>query len=408
MDIKEVQISEIKNLNLIYIFTTDSILKDKSKSYIGARVVFDDNRTLSMDYKDPHFEYFIRKLIERYNKEKDNRNIILLGNLTKSIIQDETYESIGTIPTDNIVGLSLFDTKNFELKKYQSYFFDTLKNILKTTKCYETIDIDKIDGYNHKFIVYYHVGSVNLQMNIIVSFRDKNHIDFFIGYVDDMNLQIKGTIENNINYVNINWSSSKMSLYGENTYDTVNNLVEKKIVSDEQTIYHSEKSDTIIEEDYNLINFYLKMFGISVPKNIIKTLDYNYILGDEEIINYVDTEVFYKNNGVQLSINNDSAIIRYQVINGLSKYNNKINVTLSKSLVEITLTKLEVDRDNYVLIEQKDTNDFGTTYKYKAYKVDDIDFTKPFTFKNEINVDTEVNSLHDVKRYIKINRRENS
>jgi len=408
MDIKEVQISEIKNLNLIYIFTTDSILKDKSKSYIGARVVFDDNRTLSMDYKDSHFEYFIRKLIERYNKEKDNRNIILLGNLTKSIIQDETYESIGTIPTDNIVGLSLFDTKNFELKKYQSYFFDTLKNILKTTKCYETIDIDKIDGYNHKFIVYYHVGSVNLQMNIIVSFRDKNHIDFSIGYVDDMNLHIKGTIQNNINYVNINWSSSKMSLYGENTYDTVNNLVEKKIVSDEQTIYHSEKSDTIIEEDYNLINFYLKMFGISVPKNIIKTLDYNYILGDEEIINYVDTEVFYKNNGVQLSINNDSAIIRYQVINGLNKYNNKINVTLSKSLVEITLTKLEVDRDNYVLIEQKDTNDFGTTYKYKAYKVDDIDFTKPFTFKNEINVDTEINSLHDVKRYIKINRRENS
>ena len=55
MTLTEVQISEIKNLNLIYIFTTDSILKDKSKRYIGARVVFDDNRTLSMDYKDPHF-----------------------------------------------------------------------------------------------------------------------------------------------------------------------------------------------------------------------------------------------------------------------------------------------------------------------------------------------------------------
>ena len=211
MDIREVQISEIKNLNLIYIFTTDSILKSKSNRYIGARIVFDDNRTLSMDYKDPYFENFIRRIIERYNKEKDNRNIILLGNLTKSIVQDETFESIGTIST-NKVGLSLFDTKNFELKKYESYFFDTLENILKITKGYETLKIDKIDGYNNKFIVFYHIGSVELEMNIILSFRDQNHIDFKIGYVDGINLDIDGTIENNINYVNINWKSNTINL----------------------------------------------------------------------------------------------------------------------------------------------------------------------------------------------------
>ena len=407
MDIREVQISELKNLNLIYIFTTDSILKDKSKRYIGARVVFDDNRTLSMDYKDPHFEKLIRRIIERYNKEKDNRNIILLGNLTKSIVQDETFESIGTIPTEKTVGLSLFDTKNFELKKYESYFFDTLKNILKIAKGYETVDIDKVDGYNHKFIVYYHVGSVKLEMNVIISFRDGDHIDFKIGYVDGMDLGIDGTIENNINSVNITWNSPVTHLSGENTYQSVAGLVEKKIVSDEQTIYHSEESDTLLEEDVSLINFYLNMFGINKPKNIIKTTDYNYILGDEEVINHVDTEVFYKNNGVQISISPETTIIRYQVLNRLSKYDDRINVTLSKSLVEITLTKLVVDKVNYVLIEQKDTNDFGTTYNYIAYEVEDINFTKPFISNEELDIDTDVNSLYDIKRYIKLNRGEN-
>ena len=130
-------------------------------------------------------------------------------------------------------------------------------------------------------------------------------------------------------------------------------------------------------------------------------------MGDDEVINHVDKEIFFKNNGVQISINPNLTIIRYQVLNGLSKYDNRINVTLSKSLVEITLTKLELDKENYILIEQKETNDFGTNYNYKVYKVDIIDFTKPFKFSNSFNIDREVNSIHDIKRYIKLNREEN-
>ena len=37
MDLKEVQISEIKNLKLIYVFTTDSIFKNESNKYVGAK-----------------------------------------------------------------------------------------------------------------------------------------------------------------------------------------------------------------------------------------------------------------------------------------------------------------------------------------------------------------------------------
>ena len=71
MDIIEAKISEIKNLNLIYVFTTDNILRDKNSEYIGVKIVYDKDKVLNLDYKNKHFELFLKKILSRYNKEKD-------------------------------------------------------------------------------------------------------------------------------------------------------------------------------------------------------------------------------------------------------------------------------------------------------------------------------------------------
>ena len=83
MDLITAQISEIKNLNLIQIYATDSIFNNNTNKYIGARVVFNNNNVLSLNYKDKHFQVFIKKILEKYKEEKDKGNIILLGELTK-------------------------------------------------------------------------------------------------------------------------------------------------------------------------------------------------------------------------------------------------------------------------------------------------------------------------------------
>ena len=62
MNLKEAQITEIKNLNLIYIFTTDNLLIGKSEKFIGVKIVYDNNRTLSLDYKNPYFEKYIKRI----------------------------------------------------------------------------------------------------------------------------------------------------------------------------------------------------------------------------------------------------------------------------------------------------------------------------------------------------------
>jgi len=79
--------------------------------------VYDNNRTLSLDYKNPCFEKYIKRIFERYNQEKNNRNIILLGDLTKKIMNDETLQSIEEHQTQKTEGISLFNTKNYQLKK---------------------------------------------------------------------------------------------------------------------------------------------------------------------------------------------------------------------------------------------------------------------------------------------------
>ena len=401
MTLTEVQISEIKNLNLIYIFTTDHILRGKTDKYVGAKVVFDGNRTLSLDYKSPYFESFLKRIIERYNKEKDSRYIVLLGKLTEKLMNDETFASIGSIEDKKTTGLTLFDTKNHELKKYESYLKDTLKNILKLTLGYEVINIDKIDGFNNKYVVYYSVGTVNLECRLILSFRDDTHLDFKISHVGKTNLGITGTIENNISLVSVDWKSDITDLEGHTTYDAINNETEKKILGNNETVQYSEEAETLIDTDIELINFYLNLFGIEVLPNIIKTGEYNYILGDEEIKNSEDTELFYKRTSTQISINDSLVILRHQVQNGLNKYHNQINVTLDKTTHDITMSKVLIDKSEYVLIEHRTTNEFGSVYDYKIYQVDNLDFKSIFVPKEEATIDTTITSIEDVKKYVR-------
>ena len=401
MNLTEVQISEIKNLNLIYIFTTDHILRNKTEKYVGAKVVFGDYRTLSLDYKSPYFEMFSKRIIERYNKEKDRRNIILLGPLTEKIVNDEFFRNLGSIEEKKTEGLSLFNTKNHELRKYESYLKDTLKHILKTTLSYEVIDIDKIDGYNNKFVVFYHVGSVELQCNLILSFRDETHLDFILTSVDRKNLRINGTIENDIDKVNVTWESVLLDLYGSTTYDAITNETTRSIASSVETIFHNESTETLLESDLELIKFYLNLFEIPVSQNIIKTDDYNYILGEEEILNHEQTELFFKRIGTQISISDNQVIIRHKIHNGLNKYNNQINVTLDRTIHEITLSKILVDKEEYVLIEHKNKNEFGSVYEYKVYKVDNLDFKNIFVPTTTLNVEENITSFNDVLRYVK-------
>lgn len=401
MNLIEVQISEIKNLNLIYIFTTDYLLRGKTDKYIGAKIVFDGNRTLSLDYKDPLFESFIKKIIERYNQEKDQRNIILLGKLTQDLMSSSAFDSLGDISKRNTTGFTLFNTKNHELKKYESYLKAVLKDILKINFGYESVVINKIDGYNNKFVVYYSVGTVDLECRIILSFRSDTHLDFKMMHVDDRNLNISGTIENNITNISSSWESIN-NMSGTILFDVLSGEVAHSIKDREIPIYHNDSSDTLLENDEELIQFYLDLFGIPTNQKVLKTGDYSYILGDEEIVIEEGTELFIKQSGTQIEVSEDEVLIRYKIENILNKYQNRLNISLDKTIHDITLSKLNIDKKIYVLIEHRITNSTGSVYEYKVFEVNEIDFKNIFKPINEIEIDSKINSIAEVRKLIKV------
>lgn len=55
------KINEIRNLNLIYVFSTNSIFDNDNKKYVGIKLVYNNASILEVDYRDPLFGSLIKK-----------------------------------------------------------------------------------------------------------------------------------------------------------------------------------------------------------------------------------------------------------------------------------------------------------------------------------------------------------
>lgn len=403
MELKEVQISEIKNLNLIYVFTTDSIFKKGSNKYVGARVVFENNtKSFALDYKDKHFQKFIKRILERYHKEKEKRKIILLGELTKHLISDSSFAVLEKAQNQGLQteGLPAFNTSDREVKKQEPFLKEAMEMILKVYKNYEVLSVDSIDGFNKKYIVNYSIGSIKKKMPIIISQRDDGIIDFRLSRLEEKALPISGTLTNDGGKVEVKWSDEVSCIDGYLLYDPNNDVVERKVTSNGQTIIYDEGKDTLLEEDATLINFYFDLCEMQIPKKIVKVGDSSYLLAEETDLNDDDKEILYSNTSAQLDVLQDEVRISFRIKNCFSKYNNQINTVLDQEIEEVTFKKLDVDSKKYIIAEIKSKTDTQeATYKHRVFEVaDDIDFRKGFEYTNTYYSDRELKTLEDAKQ----------
>ena len=398
MDLIDVKISEIKNLSTIFVYNTDSIFTKDENKYLGMRVSYANSKDyIKMDYKDPHFPTLVKKIISRYYQEKDNRNIILLGDLTKRLIEDDEIRKVCEERQDyNSTGLTLFSTSKEKLASFEPYLKETLKFILKHLKRYELVTIDNIDGYNKKFIVEYSIGPVVKKLPLVISFTDEKTISFRIGMIDGEAIDVHGVITNNLNQVVITWESKSKNANGLINYDVADDIVEKKVRVGETDTFHQTDADTIIDSDIELIKFYLGLFGITWEQEFIKTDDYNFIFGYAKKREEKDTNLLIESCGMQLYITDDEVVLRHVTRDSLNKYDSSLNIDLDEELCEITVKKIEVGKDINLLIEKTSTNSIGKKYEYVVYNAGDIDFHKPFTVYDEVRIKDEVKSIHDV------------
>lgn len=404
MDLIEAKIAEIKNLELIYIYSVDSVLKENSKEYIGVKVVYNKDNVFTLDYKNEHFAKLIKKLLERYNKEKGKKNIVLLGNLTKQLVNDSFFSIIEENKEFIQPSGILVNRKKAEVEMYQKYLKKALKIIFKAIKNYDQVNIDSMDGFNHKYIVSYSIGNVKKQLYMLIFVKEDGNIDFRITNVENEIVNISGTIEDYMNYVKINWCDSIKQLEGTVTYDSKEQTIEEKLYKDSEPIIVRETTDTLLEEDENIISFYLKLCNLDMLKNVIKIDDNCYFLSDFNVLNKNEENesILYNNTSYKIIVFDDKVIIKSKSKDGISKYGNQINAVLCDTTIEFILKKLNIDDKFYILIEKRTKKNGFINYNYSFLKLrEDIILSNPFNVEDKYQIDEELKSVDMAKQYIK-------
>lgn len=402
MDLIQAKIAEIKNLNAIYVFTTDDILKDNSNKYIGARVVYDKDKTLSLDYKSKYFGEFIKKILLRYNKEKTRRDIILLGDLTKQLVEDSLFtiseEKQEFIQPSGI----LVDSKKNQIKVYQKYLDRALKIIFKAVKKYDYVTINSIDGFNYKYVVNYSVGNIKKELYMLIFVKEDGNLDFRISNIDNSNVNINGTIEDKFNSIEINWYEDVDKFKGSIIYDSKDRNIREKLYKDEDLLVSRETEDTLLDEDEAIISFYMNLCGLDISKNIMKIDDNCYLLSDSKVLVEDQDGIFYNNTSCMISVFEKDVIVKETQKSGISKYNDQIKAVLEEKLSEFTLKKIEIDNKFYILIEKKIKENGNTNYNYSVLSLNnEKDLFTPFDIQNKHEINEEFKTFDKAKQYIK-------
>ena len=58
------KINTVRNINLIYVFSTNSIFNKESNKYVGIKIVYNNSVVLEADYKDPLFGDLIKRILD--------------------------------------------------------------------------------------------------------------------------------------------------------------------------------------------------------------------------------------------------------------------------------------------------------------------------------------------------------
>lgn len=422
MNYKEILISSIKNLDLIFVYPVSTELEADSGKYIGINVLYNNKKDkIDLKYNEDGFQKYVKRILDRYEKEKDARRIILLGELTERLIKESSFaildeeKSLGS----QKIGVPSFNTSNKNIKIMIPYLKEALKTIMFVYKNYELLNIDEIDGYGRKYIAKYSVGPVKKQIPMILYQNQDDNLNFEIGAIDGVVEKIKGTIAYNGAKVQIDWSSKEDYTVGSLTFDPIKGISERKVDYITNIVYYEDGKETIIEEDIEKILFYTKLCGIEDidEKRVLKIDDNSYLLSEEktkteakdktesEKESESESELLITTTGLQIYLEKEEARIKYTNKTSVSKYDNQFNNALEKEIEDITLKKIEIDDKPYILMEKKYINDvLQPSYSYEVLELEDqtnIDLRKPFNVSRRYYVEDEVRTIESVKQYVR-------
>lgn len=366
MEVREARINQIKNISLIYIYTTDSILNNDSNKYIGAKVVYDNNKTINIDYKDKHFGTFIKRIIEQYQKEKDKRKIVLLGDLTKKLMETLSFDIVEKEANSTSEQIPLFKVDNKNLLKYKSALKEIITLVMTRNLKYDNIKVKDIKGYNNHYQVTYQVGNIEKSFPMIL-YNDEDTLYFEINRIEKLNTDIHGKIELKGQRLEVTYADSEY--FAEIIYDSESLITSKSIEKDLIPLHYEETSDVITDEEIQSIKSCLDLFGDDIPNNILKVGERSYLLSQTNSEENGD-DILYNVVSYLITID-EPLIITKTVVDGFIKYKGEVSSILGKTKQEITLKKIKVEGQDTIIQEIRTTTDNNETFEYNILDNDE-------------------------------------
>lgn len=404
----EIKIAQIKDLRLLYFFNCDESLSNVENPYFGLRIVYDNDKKLSYSYKDECFNYYISKVIEVYNKEKNRGNIKFLDDRTKEIFEDiEKFPQVKI--NKSFEGLQdkkldCFNNRRTELALITPYIKDLIIKFLWAVRRDENIKINDFRGINDRFACEYMIKNKNFVMPTIVTKKDFSNYDISFSYAKGNPIFLDGSINLRDKSIVSSWVDKEKIITGKNIYHVDEESFEKYVTTAKGMIFYDNAVPQVTETDQKLINKFWKLIGLDSITNIRKTLDNCYILTEKE---KVDNNSDLILNKVAHATFDDKMIdIIFNKNYGVEKANNQLFISLDQEITSV-IVRLESILDINVLIVQKSfipgmnsngqfKKDFVDRYSYDVYVIDGDSLLKPFKVLNKVEINEPIYNVYQL------------
>lgn len=399
IEITKARINTIKNIKLIYFYPIDNFLGNESNKYIGAKIVYGNAETISIDYKDKYFGYFIKKIREVYNQEKKEGNIVLLGSLAKIILDFKT-----AITTENNTSkkserqIPLFEVVNKKEEKYLDVLKEVMKFIISLYIDSENITIDEVKGYNNRYLLTYTSENMTETIPLII-YNSNNGICFRTNRIANTNYLVQGKIYEEAAEIIASFENEKIR--GNIRFIPNQNKIIKEASDINGIIYYDESEQEInteiLDSCFNILNLPKPETGLKIGNT--------YILCQKETIE--GTEEFLYSYVLYIVNLNHDMIITKIAKSEINKYQGSIIASLEETMEEYSLTRISVEDNDYILIQRKTLEDNKPSYYYMALEVEDgISFDNPLEVISSFDL-VNIESQEDIKKKILERRKDN-
>lgn len=416
----KVDLFEIKDLRHIYFYDLfDGALKNNKKTYFGLKIVFDNDKTLDLDYTNEFFAEYVLRVLSVYKRERHLNNITFIDDSTKDYLDNLILE-YGKKSFDDKLQKAIFIpsiNRSFAVNLFNEYLKDGIKLILKLFYSENSIiNIDNISGYRDKYIVNYSVNGINDIFPLICFKTGETELSFKISGIEGIGDPISGDIALTPNIL-ITWNNDDEEIYGKLYYNLEEKYSEKVIRNENKAVFVETKELSISPDKQKLCEFYINLLlGFKTEGfDITQTVNDSYLYGYKNSTITEDENNILNTKSGHIKICKNLVYIISSDRYGISIHGDDIVIPYLDDKQEIILFPFDFEGENYILLQRKYISGSKTigehkdkhlnVYSYEIFKVENNkDLTNEIKVIDNFKIQEEISDLSGVEEIIKRRR----